>query len=469
MVALNTYPQPNVLRALLPVGVRRALRIGIACLTVLASAESQADACSCPFFEPCQRWFATNVFIGTVTAIEDVGDRDPAGLVGSRRYGFEVERSFRGTTSKTLDIIGGTQTAGCDAVFDKGETYIVYASTYRGQLTSGFCSGNLPLRFAEEALDYWTRLSTSRDSGRVFGKVTFDGRPPAPTVATRDRGMPGFRVVVRGDGFSRETRSDADGNYEVLKVPSASYTVAVLPPPPFAPAKPDHKSEMVDLRACEEVNLDVRYDGRISGSLVDVKGRPLQGVMVEAIDAARNDDASSWHRWSFARTDATGRFELTGLSPADYFVGVNVTFAPTVASPYASQFMSGPLPATDTRVFRIGPGERLPAPVWKLTEPLRETRIEGCVVWPDGKPAAGVEIDVRPNLGSAQGSYDWTVQSARDGCFSFRSHEGVSYRLQVMLVSIPVNTEPYYQNFLAEITTTSLPETKRLTLVLKPV
>ena len=89
--------------------------------------------------------------------------------------------------------------------------------------------------------------------------------------------MPGFRVVVRGDGFSRETRSDADGNYEVLKVPSASYTVAVLPPPPFAAARPDHKSEMVDPQACEEVNLDVRYDGRISGSLVDVKGRPLQG------------------------------------------------------------------------------------------------------------------------------------------------------------------------------------------------
>ena len=119
---------------------------------------------------------------------------------------------------------------------------------------------------------------------------------------------------------------------------------------------------MVDLRACEEVNLDVRYDGRISGSLVDVKGRPLQGVMVEAVDGAGSDEARPWSRWSFARTDPTGRFELTGLSPADYFVGVNVTFAPTVASPYASQFMSGPLPATDARVFRIGPANayRLP-------------------------------------------------------------------------------------------------------------
>ena len=99
-----------------------------------------------------------------------------------------------------------------------------------------------------------------------------------------------------------------------------------------------------------------------------------------------------------------------------------------------------------------------------MTEPLQESRIEGCVVWPDGKPADGVEIDIRPKLGSAQGVYDWKVQAGRDGCFSFRAHQGVSYRLAVGVLNVPA--EAYYT---AVITTTSLPDTKRLTLVLKPV
>ena len=127
MVALNSYPKPSIRRVLQTVGVRRALRIAIVCFLVLAAAESQADACSCPFFAPCQRWF------GDKRVRRHRHSHRGRRRSSTRRASLAAadtssKSNFpsRGRTSKTLEIIGGTSTEGCAAVFDKGETYIVY-------------------------------------------------------------------------------------------------------------------------------------------------------------------------------------------------------------------------------------------------------------------------------------------------------------------------------------------------------
>jgi hypothetical protein len=161
---------------------------------------SIADACRCGPPAACLSLSnASDAFVGLVTEDVPVSRQDPASRVGLRRYRFTIERTLRGGLSGSIELVSGGNGDCSGYTFVKGQRYLVYASKKEGVLTTGYCSGNLPIAEAAEHLVYLNRPPTPPLAGRVSGMVfladSSGGKP-----------MPHIRVVARGNGFRARRR-----------------------------------------------------------------------------------------------------------------------------------------------------------------------------------------------------------------------------------------------------------------------
>lgn len=121
----------------------------------------QAFACSCAQTTvEDSATFADAVFAGTVVADEPLGG-DPAGalaatapmpgLVGQRIYTFAVDGVAKGDVAAEARVLAGGDGASCGMSFAVGERWLVFAMWDGAFLSTGLCSGNVPLGADEAA------------------------------------------------------------------------------------------------------------------------------------------------------------------------------------------------------------------------------------------------------------------------------------------------------------------------------
>ncbi len=129
----------------------------LASLVILFINNSYSDfafACSCipspPPIEALEE--STAVFSGTVLRVDrgllGIGD-----LPGSISVTFDVERSWKGVTEKTVVVETSSDSAMCGYGFKESEKYLVYTHEVSGSLHTGICSRTVLLANAQEDLD----------------------------------------------------------------------------------------------------------------------------------------------------------------------------------------------------------------------------------------------------------------------------------------------------------------------------
>jgi hypothetical protein len=430
---------------------RVPLTVAIVCFALLAGFATDAEACSCSQSLPCHNVASAHaVFVGIVTSIDDVLEGDPAEMVGSKRAHFKVEQAFRNAAvGETLDVIGGTYSSSCDYVFEKGRRYIVYARREQDQLTTSHCSRTTPIEFGSEDLEFLTNPVKSRDWGRVFGMVRFEGSDPLPEYVNQERWVTGMTVVVRGPGVLRTTETNDKGQFEFLDIPPVPFTVTVVVSPPLSPLGLEEVVEDPDPRACHQLYFGVRYDGRVLGNLRFSSGRPVRGVTVQAIAADTPPNARAFARAQTESNEA-GSFELTGLSPGRYLVGVNLARPATVTSPHPAVFVPGTSLSKDARVVEVGPGSHVNVGRTTLPDPLPTVALKSCVVWPDGKPASSARILIAWKRETVTEELYRYEAVGSDGCFSISAHQGTTYNVGASVL-IP-RDEPPHDLFMANAT-----------------
>jgi Carboxypeptidase regulatory-like domain len=406
---------------------------------------------------PCRAlWGTRAVFAGTVTDIEELPVRDPAARIGSQRVIFSVAKGYRNVAASRIEIITHPDEASCGYEFKKGKQYLVYASSKDGFLTTGLCTRTRELAHAAEDIAYLTLLQGTPEAGRVSGRVIFAGQPlPREFQAGR---MADVTVILRGAGVVREGRTDAQGYFEFRGVPPVSFSVAVIPSWPYA-AEEEVEIEDPDPRQCTtDLQLQVRYDGRISGVLVDGSGRALSGIKVQAV-------GSEGVSGQEVRTTASGHYELTGLSPGSYVVGVNLTVPPSLESPYARLFAPGATERGKATFVELKAGERKAIAPLKMPAPIPEVSLTACVLGPDQRPTSEANVQVIW-YGDSKSSYLMDHPDLdSQGCFSMRALSGLRYEVSAYATSLR-DLRGYLFNTMQEITAGE--HTSPVRLVLAP-
>ncbi len=107
---------------------------------LVAALPAPAHACSCAPVTPAQaRDRAAAVFEGQVTSIERIGraDIDPATL----RVHFEVVQWWKGGSAEHATVLTSSSSAACGYPFQRGASYVVYATRHGADLRVGLCGG----------------------------------------------------------------------------------------------------------------------------------------------------------------------------------------------------------------------------------------------------------------------------------------------------------------------------------------
>ncbi len=357
------------------------------------------------------------VFQGTVLDLSRIQVSD-ASQPGSTPHEvisvlLAVEKVWKGTDQKQFRVI--TSTDCCAFSFQLGERYIVYArqdslsNVFRvGSRTSG-------LEKAKNDLAYLNRLEKHQPVGSIYGIFKEIGHDVAS----------GTEIRVEGNGRHGSVRPDNEGRFKLVGLSGGKYQVRVDFPERFDPDPYEIEVRLEDSQDCFELIAWPRPAGHVDGVLKDKTGKPLVGI---AVVATREKSVSS-----STSTDQNGRFVVKHLDPGSYVIKAALRDDWGEMKAEAELFYPQGKEKPETKKIDLAPGDRVNLGNFILPIELLERVLEGYVVFPDNRPAAGVRVHLYSRLNSDPAIQ--VVQTDGAGRFSFPVYENVEYTLFARLDS----------------------------------
>ena len=245
------------------------MRIQVALVVVLAGVAalvrpSPAEACSCGGTLSSSAAFANAdlVFVGTVTRLSgglNFSTRvNPDGSISVEPRTeppvaiFEVAHMFRGSATPQI-VVTGTGT-NCDVPFKSGETWLVYARSREGTVTTNKCTRTRLRAEAPQDLAYLEGLEQGRQQGIVYGLVlrrimSANGQPALQALSEP------LQVIAAGAGHRLEIPTDQWGPFQLVLPPGDFEIWVERAGRAVAPRQAVH----VDHGSDRQVNLVVEY------------------------------------------------------------------------------------------------------------------------------------------------------------------------------------------------------------------
>jgi 5-hydroxyisourate hydrolase-like protein (transthyretin family) len=411
--------------------------------TAVIASPSAATACSCVVGSPiCETFWRTDaVFSGEVVDISSApGVKDQLPL-GNRLVRIRVIQAWRGGASGIVEVRTGSGGGDCGYNFQQGVRYLVFASQWSGTLSTGICSPTRRLDEASAELAFLEGAAKPSAIGRIFGSVRYQ-RDPDDESST-DRPLGGYEVELSNGRKTWKATSAADGGFE-FNVPAGAYTIK-LNTPGIEHAYGPSSVAVADARGCAAADFYVVPDGRVAVRVVDKTGAPRPGLSIEMIAIDRPGITGRLYVAN-AQTDADGIATFAQLRPRRYVLALNAARAPGSKQPFATSYFPGVTTEAAAQIVDVALGERVDAGDWIVAEALRERTINGLVLWPDGKPAAGVQVTLwrvatsrSPSSVVDQGS----ALTDQKGTFTFPAYEGEAYDIRAFAPAsapdIPMN------------------------------
>lgn len=305
--------------------MRRALLVLVFSSGPLFLNPPAAHACSClPSGPPCEAmWNAALVFTGKVVEIVPL-ESATAGLpveLRPRRIRFVVSEAFRGADTAEVELHSrGGGSGMCDFPFQLGAEYLVYAH-HRGDAagwSTSTCSRTRRLHEAAEDLAYLRLPNANKGSSRIVGHVRHRWLDAASQRFV-ERVVPTVLVRVTDGKKVIEGRTDSNGMFVIPVAPLHSYEVTFGPVEGLLVESTAWRPVWIpDYRACGGVDGIARYDGRVSGVLVDSRGHPVSSFKVGLRTSPRIPYGPGFDQ--DVVTDGQGRFDFRGVQPATYEV-----------------------------------------------------------------------------------------------------------------------------------------------------
>ena len=414
--------------------MRRVILAAVALLVLLAMPRN-AEACSCMQAGPaCQAFWKTDAaFDATVDAIERAAG--PEQDLGNRRVSFPeklvrvtVRAGFKGVTaSGPLEVYTAADGAACGYDFKMGQRYLIFAWKRQadGRWVASLCSATQEYDGTGPAAAFLASFNGPATGARVFGAVKTYERHFDRDQTSRERKV--VATVHLVGGAKERTTTSRDGFFEFPALDPGPYELRLDVPTGFASDYTTRNIDLPDPRACQEESFLLAPAGRVSGVVLDAEGRPARNVHIELTGPETEIHPDS----GLASLDATsrngGEFEIPGVPPGRYILGVNLRDLPSQYNPYARTLY--PSDGAAATIIEVGSTGIVDVGTWKLPPPLKVVRLRGIALSPDGKPMAGIYVGAWDVTGSpvekARGAGG--TKTGADGSFALELREGRSY------------------------------------------
>lgn len=348
------------------------LAIWVCSAGIARASESPRRSAGCG--PPGKFWEAAAVFSARAIAIDRVRD-EARPFADRRRVRFRIVERFTGDVPRAGEAIVYTPAPAAQGYrFVAGQDYLVYAARRDGLLTVTARSRTAPLAQAGADLAYARAAAAGlAPPGRIVGSVRLAPGEQGP------RGKPLARVPISVDANAAtvETATDSLGRF-VVEVPSAgTYLVKASVPATHYTVHASRSVTLPDPRACAHVEIDVRFNGRVAGRVIDASGKPVAGVTVAHV--AAEAAGARGPRRTLTRGDGT--YEIDRVPPGPFVIGIELPGAGEHADGYAAA-RDGILEGGEQRVLDplVLPGD------------ARIAHLEGFVYRGDGAPAPGARV-----------------------------------------------------------------------------
>lgn len=172
-----------------------------------------------------------------------------------------------------------------------------------------------------DATEFLLEVSAGRIAGTV---VSPTGRPLSRVPVTLQRELGEDADAKARQGARSRMYTDDDGRFDFRFLEPGSYTIRSPDgfwrdsPPPVTPYGRVLVSDLLidEGGSLEDVELRLTEEGRISGTVVDERGNPVQGAWVRVQDSQSRSLSSDWE----VQVDASGHFQVGSLAAGVYTV-----------------------------------------------------------------------------------------------------------------------------------------------------
>lgn len=214
---------------------------------------------------------------------------------------------------------------------------------------------------------------------------------------------------------------DASGDYEITRLFTGSYVVQASAPGFLSEFYNNALTfetatavRVTEPGATDGVNFSLNPGATITGRVVDVDGKPIAGVMIDAMNDFRKgpDSIVPMPGYASASTDDDGRYILTGLADGEYVVSANY-WAPWINVQEWYDNASAPENATTVRARA---NETTDGIDFTLDIPMSDGSISGVITDTSGRPVEGAYVSIETAYGGRFDVRSGTV-SGPDGSY----------------------------------------------------
>ena len=374
----------------------------LTCAAITLAADT-TFACSCAGTPPVLNAYesARAVVIARVISIEPFKneDLDPAlakirDVSGYGEATLVIEKVYKGNFRVNEQFsFGARPNAACIWSFPKesvGHRFLIYSSRingYEGWFVST-CGRSRHIEWSTEDLLYLDNMEKYRGKSRVSGTYSGSWNVSFPDVANRT-----IRFI--GEKNTYETRTNADGVYEIYDLPPGKYELEPEIPNGWELSgylNDPTKSIPFTLEAKKHVTLDVKFapSNVVEGRVVGPNGNPMEDVCVDLLKSGEVDGDRS------DCTNENGEFRIRLVPEGSYVVAINADGKLSPDEPFPTIFYPSVSQREKATPITIGNGETVKGINFVVSKLAETVTLSGVLLFSDGKPVGGEYVTFQP-------------------------------------------------------------------------
>ncbi len=407
---------------------------------LLMTLAAPAWACVCTGNWPSakQAWEKTPyVFLGTVELADPGGDSQQT-IFQEQSVRIRVDEVFKGTISdQTIHLQQGAND--CAAKFRTGQRAVFYL--YKdpgGGWSVAPCSHSLGSAApGGDDLLFLRKLPQSAKRARLSGEVELYEESPNDAFH-RVGGIPGIRVMISGPHESNlEGVTNADGAYELYDLPPGRYSARITVPAGLRIKFPvstgsvqvpgDDAAVELEANGGVSVGFVLEADTRLTGRVLDEKGKPIAGVCVD-LDPLEGRGENGARFLDCSKKG--GIFGMKMMPPGQYWLVARDEVKIDGRKSKSTLYYPGVRNRHQAAIVSVAAGKYLEHLDIRLPSDEKRYPITGRMQFQDGAPATPATV----TFTSRETGYTETTETNADGSFGFLLVAGMEGELRGKMV-----------------------------------